>query len=124
MRPEREYRDYLRDILDAIEKAERFAQGMDFDAFAADDKTVFAVVRALEVIGGASKNIPASVRARHASIPWRDMAGMRDKLIHRYFGVNLKVVWKAVREDLPAIKPHIVRVADETCGGCEGEARY
>ena len=80
------------------------------------------MIRALEVIGEASKNIPASVRARHASIPWRDMVGMRDKLIHRYFGVNLKVVWKAVREDLPAIKPHIVRAVEETCGEREGES--
>ena len=122
MTPGREYRDYLQDIPDAVEKAESFTRGMDFDAFAGDDKTVFAVIRALEVIGEASKSIPAPVRSRYDSVPWRDMAGMRDKLIHDYFGVDLKAVWKALREDFPAIKPHIVRAVKEACGG--GEARY
>lgn len=104
MRSGREYVDYLRDILDAAEKAERFTQGLDFAAFTTDDKTVFAVTRALEVIGEAAKKVPKSVRTRHPEVPWSRMAGIRDKLVHEYFGVNLEVVWKTVREDLPPLR--------------------
>lgn len=88
----RNFTDYLRDILDAIEKVETFTQGMDYEQFVKDEKTVFAVIRALEIIGEASKNIPNSVKDRHPSLPWRDMAGICDKLIHEYFGVNMAVI--------------------------------
>lgn len=107
MSPRQEFVDYLRDILDAIDKAAAFTQGMDFKQFCRDDKTIFAVVRALEVVGEASKNVPEALRARYPQISWREMAGMRDKLIHEYFGVNLEVVWKAVQIDLPRLKPLI-----------------
>lgn len=113
MRSRREYVDYLRDILDAAEKAERFTRGMDFAAFARDDKTVFAVIRALEVIGEAAKKVPKSVRDRHPDTPWKRMAGIRDKLIHEYFGVNLEVVWKTVKEDLPTVQPALSKILAE-----------
>ena len=74
--------DYLDDILVAIEKIERFTAGMDYEEFAADDKTVDAVLRNFEVIGEATKNIPAEIRHEHSDLPWSEMAGMRDKLIH------------------------------------------
>ena len=100
MKSEREYVDYLYDILDAIEKAADFIEGMDFNHFSEDDKTVFAVVRALEIIGEAARKIPPSVRAQYLEIPWREITGMRDKLVHDYFGVDLAVVWKTVKEEL------------------------
>ena len=103
MKSEREYVDYLYDILDAIEKAADFIEGMDFNHFSEDDKTVFAVVRALEIIGEAARKIPPSVRAQYLEIPWREITGMRDKLVHDYFGVDLAVVWKTVKEDLPGL---------------------
>ncbi|MGH9855939.1 MAG: HepT-like ribonuclease domain-containing protein, partial [Blastocatellia bacterium] len=101
MSVERTYFDYLADILDAIGKVSRFIEGLTFEEFAQDDKTVFAVVRGLEIIGEATKQIPSSVRDSCPEIPWREMAGMRDKLTHGYFGVNLMVVWKTSTEDLP-----------------------
>ncbi len=77
---------------------------MDFDAFSSDRKTVNAVIRSLEVLGEATKHIPASFRNKYSEIPWNKMAGMRDVLIHDYMGVDLKTVWKVVRERLPELK--------------------
>lgn len=113
MKPGREFADHLRDILDAAEKIQRFTEGMDFAQFQSDDKTSYAVIRALEIIGEATKRLPDSVRERHPSVPWRDMAGIRDKLIHNYTGISLVVVWKTAREDVPTLKPLIAQVLDE-----------
>ena len=93
-----------------------FVQGMAYESFVADDKTVFAVVRALEIVGEAAKKIPQPVRDRHPELPWRSMAGMRDQLIHDYVSVNLEVVWKTVKEDIPALLPMIQRVLEEMPG--------
>ena len=97
--------DYIRDILDAIDKAAQFAPGDDFDSFVADSKTIFAVVRALEIIGEAAKQIPDGIRAKYSDVPWREMTGMRDKLTHEYFGMKLDTVWKTLKQDLPALRP-------------------
>jgi uncharacterized protein with HEPN domain len=107
MKHQREYIDYLLDIRDAIEKIENFTERMDYDNFANDDKTIFAVIRALEIIGEASKKIPDSLKNNNPLVPWREIGGIRDKLIHEYFGVNIKVVWKTIEEDIPALKPLI-----------------
>ena len=112
----REYVDYLRDMLDAAEKAERFVAHMDFETFQKDDKTVFAIIRALEVIGEAAKKIPASIKKKYSDIPWPDIAGMRDKLIHEYFGVNLQLVFDTVKKDLPPLRVTVSRMLEEAEG--------
>ena len=103
---------YLRDILDNMRFAEEFVSGVTHEVFAADRKTAYAVLRCLEVIGEAAKNVPSSIRERYPAIPWKDMAGMRDRVVHLYFGVSYEKVWRTVKEDIPAIKPlfeHIPR---------------
>lgn len=104
MKVKREYLDCLKDIQDALEKIQEFIAGLDFEGFAKDEKTTFAVIRALEIIGEAARKIPKSVRSSFPDIPWQDMTGMRDKLIHDYFGVDLRVVWKTLQIDLPPLK--------------------
>jgi uncharacterized protein with HEPN domain len=113
MTRKRIYLDYLRDMLDATEKALRFTAGMTFSRFIEDDKTAFAVVRALEVLGEAAKKVPKSVRDRYPDLPWRAMTGIRDKLIHEYFGVNLQVVWQTIQEDLPSAKKALARMVTD-----------
>ena len=109
----RDYLDAVADILDAIEKALSFCEGMTFKTFARDEKTVFAVTRAPELIGEATKKVPPSVRRKYPDIPWRDITGMRDKLVHEYFAVDLQTVWTTVREDLPALRPLIQRLQED-----------
>ena len=105
MKVPRLVQDYLLDILEAMDKAEGFVRGLDLGAFKNDDKTAFAVIRSLEIIGEASKKIPANLRRRFSGVPWKSLAGMRDKLIHDYVGVSLEVVWRTVQEDIPAVRP-------------------
>lgn len=92
----RDYRLYLEDIIAAMRSIELFIKDMDFDAFESDDKTSSAVIRKLEIIGEAVKKIPDDVRQKYPSIPWKEMAGMRDKLIHFYFGVDNRLVWRTI----------------------------
>ncbi|MDK2916503.1 MAG: hypothetical protein PWR25_1060 [Euryarchaeota archaeon] len=96
--------DYLDDILDAVDKIEIFTRGMSYEEFLEDDKTVYAVTRALEVIGEAAKCIPRQVRENYPEYPWSEMAGMRDKLIHAYFGINRAIIWRTIRDDVPPLK--------------------
>jgi len=101
----RESGDYIEDVIDAMNKSIEFVKDMEYEDFIHDDKTTFAVIRAIEVVGEAVKNIPEDVKKGYSEIPWREMAGMRDKLIHGYFGVDLRRVWKTVKEEIPPLKP-------------------
>jgi len=109
----REYFDYVRDMLDASTKAIQFVKEVDFGAFSKNEEKVFAVIRALEVIGEAAKNIPKSMRERYVDIPWEEIIGMRNKVIHGYFGVDLKVIWKTIHEDLPPLKANLEKILEE-----------
>jgi len=97
--------DSLTDMVAAIDAVHTFVIGMDRALFRSDQRTVYAVIHALEILGEAAKRIPDPVRARYPAVPWRLMAGMRDRLIHGYFAVDLDVLWKTVTEDLPVTRP-------------------
>ncbi|MDB9314643.1 DUF86 domain-containing protein [Spirulina sp. CS-785/01] len=106
----RQLEDYLQDILDAIIAAQQFVADMSFEEFISDQKTIFAVTRAIEIVGEATKNIPPSIRNIYPQVQWKSIAGMRDKMIHQYFGVNLRVLWDTVHQDLPTLEPIIAKI--------------
>lgn len=86
---------------------------MTYEAFLADIKTQDAVIRNLEIIGEATKNLSQGLRARHLGIPWKGMAGIRGRLIHAYFGVNLDIVWQIAVAELPELRPVLERILDD-----------
>ncbi len=103
---------YLKDILDAMESIELFVKDISFDDFIKDDKTASAVIRKFEIIGEATKQIPDEIRQEYPTIPWKEMAGMRDRLIHFYSGVDYKLVWDTIKNRLPQVKPLIKKLLD------------
>lgn len=107
---DRDLRDYINDLVEACEDILSFTKGMSYSDFAGDKKTVNAVIRSLEVIGEATKKLPTSFRDNYPDIPWRQMAGMRDKLIHEYFGIDKQMVWQAIEKHIPDILPLIKEI--------------
>ncbi len=100
----RDFRLYINDICQAIESIEQYVEGMSFEEFGGDQKTIDAVVRNLEIIGEASKTVPDQVKQSNPEVPWKEMAGMRDKLIHAYFGINVETIWKTIKTRLPELR--------------------
>lgn len=106
----RDYRDYLQDIINSIGDIALFTKDMSYKNFLDDQKTKNAVVRSLEIIGEATKNLPESIRNKDVSIPWKKMAGMRDKIIHEYFGIDYQIVWKTAKKTLPKLQAKIAAI--------------
>jgi uncharacterized protein with HEPN domain len=98
---------YIKDILESMGLIEQFVEGMELEDFKKDIKTCDAVIKRFENIGEATKHIPEEITAKYPDIPWKEMAGMRDKLVHFYFGVKHELVWTAIKNRIPAIKPLI-----------------
>lgn len=106
----RDFRLYLRDIFAAMVAIQEFIEEMDFEAFTVDDKTASAVIRKFEIIGEATKNVPEDIRQKYPQIPWRQMAGMRDRLIHAYFGIDYSLVWETAKNQIPLLQPVIAQI--------------
>lgn len=104
MKPKRTHRHFLADILANIDRIEQFVGGVDREAFAANVEKQYAVIHALQTIGEAARHLPKSLRAGYPSVPWEDIVGMRDMVIHEYFGVDMDIIWETVQRDLPPLK--------------------
>jgi uncharacterized protein with HEPN domain len=104
---------FLADILEAINAVERFTAQMNFEQFYHDEKTIRAVERELEIIGEAVKKIPEHITEAHPSVPWRAIAGMRDRLIHHYWDTEAEILWSTVEESLPDLKTEITGIIEK-----------
>ena len=101
---------FLKDILEASRRIQSYTEDMGYDDFEIDTKTQDAVMRNLEIIGEATKQLSETVRQQAPHIPWRNIARMRDKLIHHYFGINLDIVWSVIQNDLPPLMTAITGI--------------
>lgn len=109
----RDYRLFVKDIICAMESIERFVEGMSLEELRQDDKTSSAVIRKFEIVGEATKLLPDELKERYPDIPWKGMAGMRDRLIHAYFGIDYRLVWDAIKTDIPGIKRKLQQILAE-----------
>ena len=109
----RDYKLFLNDIIRAMESIELFAEGMSAEELAHDDKTARAVIRKFEIIGEATKHIPERIKENHPEIPWKRMAGMRDRLIHAYFGIDYELVADAIAIEITNLKPKLRKILAE-----------
>ncbi|MDM7273679.1 HepT-like ribonuclease domain-containing protein [Sulfurihydrogenibium azorense] len=109
----RDYKFFLKDIISSMEAIEKFVEGMEFEDLVKDDKTSSAVIRKFEIIGEAARNIPNRIREKYPQIPWKHMVGMRDRLIHGYFGIDYKLVWDTLKLEIPKLKPELQKILKE-----------
>ena len=123
MKRKRTHVDYLLDILDNAEKAERFVEGIDQESFLANVEKVYAVVYALQTIGEAARHLPKSWRQRYAETDWDDIVGMRDIVIHEYFGVDLDIIWRTVQKDLKPLKAIVTKMLSDMAEEDEKKTR-
>lgn len=106
----RDYRHFLADMAESSAAVVEFVTGLTFEQFAADKKTVSAVIRQLEILGEAAKNIPADFKSRHPEIDWKRIAGLRDVLIHGYFGIDLEIIWSIIQDKLPTLQAQLAGI--------------
>ena len=100
----------LDDISEAIDRIEQYISGMSFDVFSKDRKSIDAVVRNLEIIGEASNRLPADFKNSHSAIAWHKVAGLRHRIVHEYFGIDLQIVWQILQKDLPSLRDAISQI--------------
>ena len=108
----RDWKLFLEDILESIELIRSYISGMTYEDFKKDRKTIDAVVRNLEIIGEAARNIPDNIKAEHTDIDWKGMIGLRNRIAHGYFGISLGIVWNIIKNELPSLKVKIKQILE------------
>ncbi len=106
----RDWKFRIEDILEAIGRIEDYTADLDYAGWQGDQKTIDAVIRNFEIIGEAARHVPDSIQERFSDVPWAKMKGIRNVLIHEYFGVDVEVVWKTVRQDIPGLKKRLLQI--------------
>ena len=109
----RDHKLFIKDIISAMKSIEEFVEGLSLDEVREDDKTSSAVIRKFEIIGEATRHVPDKLKEKYPDIPWKRMAGMRDRLIQAYFGVDYRLVWEAIKIDIPELKPRFQEILAE-----------
>lgn len=107
---------FLDHILESIDLIEDYSEGVTESEFIRSSSLQDMIVRRIEIIGEAVKNLPDDLKREHPQIPWRDIAGLRDIVVHQYFGLDLELIWYVIKEDIPQLKPRILSVRDELQG--------
>lgn len=103
----------INDIQEAIYRISKYTMNITYPTFLQDTKTQDAVIRNLEIIGEATKNLSSELRNYYSNVPWQSMAGLRDRLIHEYFGINIDIVWQIVAEELPQLSLQLEKILNE-----------
>ena len=109
----KEIKIFILHILENIEKIESFSKNMSKENLGKDEQKQYAIIRAIEIIGEAAKNLPVSFKNKYSNIPWKEIIGTRDKIIHHYFGIDLNIVWDIIKKDLPDLKGKIKKILEE-----------
>ena len=104
---------FIKHIRDSINEIDSFTKNVSKEKFMSNNEKQNAVIRSLEVIGEAVKNLPISFRNKYPNVPWSKIAGMRDKIIHHYFGVDLETVWNVIKKDLPVLEEEIIKILEK-----------
>lgn len=100
----------LSDICEAIDRIEQYTSGISFEAFSKDQKTIDAVVRNLEIIGEVANRLPDDLKDSHSDIEWYKVVGLRNRIVHAYFGIDIEIIWQILRKDLPALGQSLSRI--------------
>jgi len=104
---------YIEHILDCINKIQAYTENLDKETFVQNNLVIDATIRNFEIIGEAAKMISENLKLSYFEVPWKEMAGMRDKLIHDYLGVDVNVIWETVQDDIPLLKEFLYKIAQE-----------
>ncbi|MBL7075728.1 DUF86 domain-containing protein [candidate division KSB1 bacterium] len=108
----RNYKLYIEDILESIEKIKRYTKGMRLEELSKDNKTIDAVVRNFEIIGEASRQLPEAIKTRYPEVDWRAMIDFRNVIIHEYFGISINIVWDIIKNELPPLEKEIRKLKE------------
>ncbi|MCS7307759.1 MAG: DUF86 domain-containing protein [Aquificaceae bacterium] len=109
----RSWKLFINDILESIQKIEKYTDNLSYNEFVADEKTKDAVIRNLEIIGEAARQIPDNIKALTSEIEWSKIIGLRNRIIHGYFAIEYEIIWQIVKKELPSLKTEIQKILKE-----------